>query len=155
VKRLLPWALLAASLAANAAMLLAPPRPFPAAATDEPLIFAKASLDPDQRVRIRALRSELLARRAEHERRLAGLRGQLAAALGKEPEARAEIDATLGRISEAQAAFQRAVVEHVLGVRAVLTPEQRPAFESIVATQVQSSAPVHCVIHPTTDPSHP
>ncbi len=152
MKRLLPWALLAASLAANVALAatLAGRRGTPGFPS-EPLIFSKAQLDADQRARISALRAELLARREDSERSLAVLRRQLAAAIARQPEDRATVDSTLHQIAEAQARFQEAVVNHVLAVRAVLKPDQRPAFEDIIAHHVQAGAQMHCGVEPTGD----
>lgn len=156
MKRLLPWALLAASLAANVALAvtLKGRRDGPGFPS-EPLIFSKVQLDADQRARISSLRTELLARRGESERNLAALRRQLAAAIGRQPEDRAAVDSTLRQLAEAQAGFQEAVVGHVLAVRAVLRPDQRPAFEDIIAHHMQAGAQMHCGVEPAGDLPNP
>lgn len=156
MKRLLPWALLAASLAANFALAatLAGRRDTPDFPS-EPLIFSKVQLDAEQRAQISSLRAELLARREDGERSLAALRRQLAAAIAGPSEDRAAVESTLHQIAEAQARFQEAVVNHVLAVRAVLKPDQRPAFEGIIAHHMQAGAQMPCGIEPTGDLPRP
>jgi nickel and cobalt resistance protein CnrR len=144
VKRFVLWALLAASLSANLAMAAVALRQRAAGPSTEPLLFSKVTLDPDQRARISELRSRLIATRDEHARNIGELRTRLAGAMSHQAENRAPIDAILGSIAESQAGFQRAVVEHVLAVRAVLRPEQRPAFEEIVADQMRAGGPMRC-----------
>jgi Spy/CpxP family protein refolding chaperone len=151
MRRLLPWALLAASLAANVAMAVGASHPGGPASQDEPPIFSKVALEPDQRTRISNLRSDLLARRQQHQRRLMELRNQLASAVTHEPEDRAAAEAILARIADVQAGFQRAMVEHILAVRAVLKPDQRPAFERLVANQMQAGGQSHCGLEPPAD----
>jgi nickel and cobalt resistance protein CnrR len=139
MRRLLPWALLAASLAANVVLGMTLAHRGGSALPGEPLIFSRVQLDADQRARISSLRSELLARRQENQRTLMQLRRQLAEAIGHDPEDRAAVDATLRQIAGSQARFQAAVVDHVLAVRAVLRPDQRPAFEDIIAGHMQQA----------------
>ena len=145
MRRLLPWALLVASLAANVALGVSLAHRDGSAFPSEPLIFSKVQLDPSQRARISSLRTELLTRRQENQRNLMQLRRQLAAAIGHEPEDRASVDSTLRQIAESQARFQAAVVDHVLAVRTVLRPDQRPAFEDIIAGHMQQAGgQMHC-----------
>lgn len=149
MRRLVPWALLVASLAANVALGSALFHRHRSALPDEPLIFSKVQLDPSQRVRISSLRTELLARRDENQRGLLALRRRLAAAMTQDPEDRAAVDSTLRQIAESQARFQAAVVDHVLAVRAVLRPDQRPAFEDIIAIHMQGGGQMPCGLDPT------
>ena len=148
MKRFALWALLAASLSANLAVALAAVRHRSAGTPDEPVLFSKVALDAAQRDRISKLRSQILAKREEHGWNLSELRVQLAAAIVRQPEDRAAIDSTLRRIAESQARFQEAVVDHVLAVRSVLRPEQRPAFEDIVAGRIESGGPMQCGFGP-------
>lgn len=150
MRRLLPWALLVASLAANLALGLTLARRGNSAFPSEPLIFSKVQLDTSQRERISALRTELLGRREENQTALTLLRRQLAAAIANEPEDRPKVDSTLRKIAESQARFQVAVVDHLLAVRSVLTPEQRPAFEGIIASHMMQGggAEMHCGLEP-------
>jgi Spy/CpxP family protein refolding chaperone len=151
MRRLLPWALLAASLAANVAMAVVGSHSGGPAPQHEPPIFARVSLEPDQRARISSLRSDLLARREVHQREIMELRNKLAAAVTHEPEDRAAVESILANIADAQAGFQRAMVDHILAVRSVLKPDQRPAFESLVANQMQAGGQSHCGLEPPAD----
>ncbi len=85
------------------------------------------------------------------EAELAALRRRLAAAIARQPEDRAAVDSTLRRIAEEQARFQEAVVSHVLAVRSVLKPDQRPAFEDIIAHHIQAAGQMHGGIEPIGD----
>jgi nickel and cobalt resistance protein CnrR len=155
VRRLLPWALLAASLAANLVLGGTLARRGSLAVPTEPLIFSKVHLGPDQRARISSLRAELLASREESQRSLMALRRRLAAAIAHEPEDRPTVESTLRQIAEAQARFQGAVVDHVLAVRSVLRPDQRPAFEGIIASHMQAGGQLHCSVGPSADLTSP
>jgi hypothetical protein len=144
VKRFAFWAVLVASLSANLATAAVALRQRSAAPPNEPLLFSRVTLDPHQRSRISELRSRLIATRDEHPRKLAELRGRLAGAMMHQAENPAAIDAILRSIADAQTGFQQSVVEHVLAVRGVLRPDQRPAFEEIVAEQMRTGGPMPC-----------
>lgn len=143
MKRLALWAVLVASLSANLAAGFVALRQRRSGPPDEPLLFSRVALTPDQRARIAGLRAQLDAQRADHARRMADLRARLGAAMMHQADDRAAMDSILRRIAESQTAFQQAVVDHVLAVRGVLQPEQRPAFEAIVAQRMQVG-PMQC-----------
>jgi Heavy-metal resistance len=134
--------LLAVSLSANVVIAgFALRRVAAPAATMPPPLFARVALDGDQKARIGALRERLLAERADEARRLADLRGALAHQLVHDPQDARSLDAILSRIEEAQRGFQRRVVAHVVAVREVLRPDQRPAFEELVTVQMRGGTP--------------
>jgi len=152
MRRFYLWAVLAVSLSANvvvAAMALRRAG-MPAMPKDPPL-FSKVALDQDQKARIGALRARILADRAEQARHLAGLRGALARQLVQDPQDSQALDAALVRIETAQGAFQRRVVAHVLAVRAILRPEQRPAFGELVTAQMRGGMPFDASRGPSTE----
>jgi Spy/CpxP family protein refolding chaperone len=144
MRRIVFWALLGLSLSANAAVaaVVLGGRLPGHGPTGAPLLFAKVSLDPDQRARIMALREKLLADREAQAARLAELRGKLADLLAADPTDPTAVDAALGDIEAGQAGFQRRVVAHVLAVREVLRPEQRPAFQALVAEHMRTGVPL-------------
>ncbi len=148
MKRLVLWAVLAASLSANVAMAVVAVRHRTGSPPGEPLVFSKVSVDPAQRTRILELRSQLLARRDEHARRLAELRVQLAEAMTQRADDTAGIEKLVLRISEAQGAFQHEIVDHVLAVRAVLRPDQRPAFAEVISRHMQTGSSMQCGFGP-------
>jgi Spy/CpxP family protein refolding chaperone len=141
VKRLVLGAVLALSLAANAAVLVMSLRAQAASPMGIPL-FSRVSVDAAQRGRILTLREDFLAFRAANYARTDALRGELAELLKTDAPDRARIDAVLARIAESQAALQRRVVEQALSVRAVLRPEQRPAFEELMSQQLRAGVPM-------------
>jgi hypothetical protein len=143
VKRLALWALLVASLSANLAIAAVAMRQ-QTVSSSEPHLFSRVALDADQRARISELRSRIMARRDEHARRIAGLRKELASAIMQEPDSHARVQSILRSIVESQAGLQQAVVEHVIATRAVLRPDQRPAFEQMVTEHMTSGGPMQC-----------
>jgi Spy/CpxP family protein refolding chaperone len=136
MKRFILWSLLALSLSANLAVAAVAIWQRRAPPPGEPRIFSQVSLDADQRARIEGLRAALLSTREAHVRRIGQLRHQLGAAIARQPEDRAGIERALHEIAEVQAAYQEAVVMHVLAVRDVLRPDQRPAFENMLAERI-------------------
>ena len=142
MKRFAFRAVLVASLSANlavAGVVVWQRVPGP---TGEPLLFSRVALDPDQRSRISELRSRLISARDEHARRMVALRRQLASAVMQQPADPAGVDRALRSIADTQAAYQQAVVEHVLAVREVLRPEQRSAFEKMVVEHMSAGGPM-------------
>jgi Spy/CpxP family protein refolding chaperone len=154
MRRTALWTLLAVSLSANAAVAAIAlagarvPRGLPA----EPLLFARVALDADQRARILALREKLLADREAHAARLAALRGTLADELTRDASDPSAVEETLAAIEAAQAGFQRRVVAHVLSVREVLRPEQRPAFASLVGRHMRAGTALDPAGSPAPEP---
>jgi len=110
----------------------------PAQLAAEPPLFQRLTLDDAQRSAILAKRSDLMARRAETSTRLGELRGELATALAAGEAGRSRIDAVLAELERAQREYQRSVVEHLLGVREILTPAQRPAFEALLGERLRA-----------------
>ncbi|MFL5438361.1 MAG: periplasmic heavy metal sensor [Myxococcales bacterium] len=136
------WALLAASLSANAVVAgIALRRASASPTAAAPPLFAKVALDGEQKTHILALRERLLAERREQGTQLAELRGALAQQLVHDPQDTQSLEAVLGRIETAQRGFQRRIVAHVLAVRAILRPDQRPAFEQLVTAQMRAGMP--------------
>lgn len=142
MKRALVLGLLALSLAANAAVAWHALRRARAEADGgipaEPPLFKHLSLTDAQRSAILARRASLMERRAAAGARLAALRGELADALSQGEANRARIDAVLGELERAQREYQRSVVEHLLGVRELLTPAQRPVFETLLGDRLHA-----------------
>jgi hypothetical protein len=148
MKRLAFWAILAASLSANLAVAAVAVRQRSSAPSNEPLLFSKVAVDAGQRSRISALRAELMTQKDEHARRIAELRGELASTILHEPANEAHVESILREIASSQAAMQRAAVDHVLAVKAVLRPDQRPAFAEMVASHMRSAGPMQCGLGP-------
>ncbi len=146
MRRILLWSVLVLSLSANAAVAAIAvgnhSNHSHRGVHGEPPLFSRVSLDAGQRERILALRGTLLADREAQARSLADLRVKLAALLTRDPVDQPELDRTLAEIEAGQAGFQRRVVSHVLAVREVLRPEQRPPFFELVAEHMRSGVPL-------------
>jgi Spy/CpxP family protein refolding chaperone len=144
MRRLVFRALLGLSLSANVAVAVMALRrgPAPDGVPAEPPLFARVSLEAEQRERIMKLREKLLADRRGAAERLAALRAGLAEALARDPADGPAVERALAAIEAEQAGFQRSVVAHVLAVREVLRPEQRPAFQALVARHMRAGAPL-------------
>ena len=138
MSRALLWkALLALSLGANAALgavlVLREPAPGAAAAAADggssvPCLIASLGLDPGRQARVDSLRAEFLAEHdARHEAVRAARRRLFAAIEGAAGE-RAAIDAGLAELTEAQLGMRRGLVDHVLGILALLEPGERARF---------------------------
>jgi len=142
VKRSLLLGLLVVSLAINAAVAFHALRGARMQASGgmpaEPLLFQRVGLDAGQRERILDRRASLMRARAATSTRLGELRGELASALAAGEAGRARIDAVLTEMERAQREYQRSVVEHLLGVREILTPAQRPAFEALLGERLHA-----------------
>lgn len=139
MKRLAFWAVLVLSLAVNATVAVQVVR---ARAPALPLMQV-LTLGSEQRARIMELRGSFLADREAARHRTSALRAELATLLTADRPDEAAIDAVIGRISASQTALQHRVVDHVLAVRGVLTPEQRPRFEELMRKQLTAGVPTH------------
>ena len=85
-----------------------------------------------------------MASRDAHARRIGDLRSQLATTILQDPADQAHVESVLRDIASSQTAMQRAAVDHVLAVQAVLRPSQRPAFAEMVANHMRSAGPMQC-----------
>ena len=104
----------------------------PKAAAGNCPLYEQLRLEPGQRARAEQEKRRLMQDVRQFQSRLAGDREALMGLLlSAEPDA-AAIDRQLGRISEAQAAVQRRVIDHFLAERRELTPAQRQAFQEVI-----------------------
>lgn len=138
MKRAILTGLLALSLAANAVVAYHAVRRQGDGMPPEPPLFRALQLTGAQKGEILSRRERLLALREATSTRLGALRGELADGLAQGEAGRARIDEVLGRMEEAQREYQRGVVEHLLGVRGVLTPAQRPIFERLLGERLRA-----------------
>ena len=138
MKRALLKGLLALSLAATAVVAVHAVRRQGGGMPAEPPLFRVLRLAGPQKREILSRRERLMALREATSTRLAELRGELAEGLAQGEDGRARIDEVLGRMEEAQREYQRGVVEHLLGVRATLTPEQRPVFAKLLGARLRA-----------------
>ena len=164
MSRALLWkALLALSLGANVALGAVLFLREPAAGAIEtpaasgssvPCLIASLGLDPSRQARVDALRAEFLAAHdARHEEVMAA-RERLFSAIERSAGERTEVDAGLAGLTEAQMAMRRGLVDHILGILAVLEPGERTRFlEGIRARFIEG--PRHGGLHPTEESCGP
>ncbi|MHB8879194.1 MAG: Spy/CpxP family protein refolding chaperone, partial [Myxococcaceae bacterium] len=141
MKRLLLYGILALSLAANATVLLFAVRARMMKSDALPLV-ARVGLDEEQRQKVMALREGFLEYRRANQARAEQQRVRLSELLKTDPPDRAQIDAVLALMTELQIALQRRVVDQALSVRAVLRPDQRPAFEALMTERLRAGTPL-------------
>lgn len=132
-------AFLAAGTGVFAARLLHPP------ASDaefelHALMHEGLDLDAAQELQLEALEGEFAKRRAMLEARLKADNARLAEAIAAEhvygPRVSAAVDATHHSMGE----VQKATLEHVFAMRAILRPDQQPQFDAVVDKALTASA---------------
>ncbi|MBN2495686.1 MAG: periplasmic heavy metal sensor [Deltaproteobacteria bacterium] len=98
-------------------------------------LLDRLDLDPAQLERLEEMRREMAAKRAAYWKRADAIKSELAGAICGRPNRKA-IDARLARYAENQADMQRAVVDHLRGVNAMLRPDQRIAFRALLRSEM-------------------
>ena len=144
VKSTIIFSVLGLSLALNAALLIehlrgekTPAKP-PAThqVEDDYCLLDSLELDPEQQRRLAEMRRLMHGKRNAYRQRASAIKVELAEAICAAQVDRAALDAQLERYAENQAAMQRAVAEHLLGVGAMLRPGQRDTFRTLLRTEM-------------------
>jgi len=146
MKSTLIWSLLGLSLALNAALAVGHLRGPTAKAETSPggeaeeghCLLDRLALDAEQKRRLAVMRRAMHDKRAAYWQRAIAVKRELAEAISATQADRAALNAQLDRYADNQAAMQRAVAEHLLGVSAMLRPEQREAFRTLLRTEMFS-----------------
>jgi len=144
VKSTVLWSICGLSLALNAALAAGQLRggvaeaepPAASLVARESCLLDRLELDAVQQRRLGAMRRTMQGKRAAYWQRAAAIKGELAEALSATRADRATLDAPLERYAENQAAMQRAVAEHLLGVSAMLRPAQREVFKTLLRAEM-------------------
>ena len=144
VKSTILFSALGLSLALNAALLIGHLRDRGAAAGPSAAppagegycLLDRLELDAGQQRRLSEMRRHMQDKRRAYWQRAAAIKGELAEALSATRADRATLDAPLERYAENQAAMQRAVAEHLLGVSAMLRPAQREVFKTLLRAEM-------------------
>lgn len=136
MRRALPWALLALSLALNATLLwtrfAAAPAGGGAAGGGPECLIDRLEVPDANRTAWEARRARMMDDRRTYQERLSALRGELADAIAEATPDRARIDAILGRFASTQSAFQAQVAGFLVDVQALLPPGQHDAFRGLL-----------------------
>jgi len=104
----------------------------------DPCLLDRLKLDDGQRLRLREMRRRMHEKRALFFQRSSAIKAGLAEAIGAASSSRTQLDAELARYAENQAAMQRAVAEHLVAVSAMLRPEQRDGFRTLLQSEMFS-----------------
>lgn len=132
-------AFLAAGTGVYAARMLDPPAP-ESGAELHALMHDELDLDAAQEQRLEALEREFAGQRKTLEAQLKADNARLAKAIAAEhvygPRVSEAVDAT----HHSMGAVQKATLEHVFAMRAILRPDQQPRFDAVVDKALTASA---------------
>jgi len=87
-------------------------------------------LDARQRQKLSVLRQTMRGKRAAFWQRATTLKSQLAESICSEKPERSQVVRLVDEFAQNQADMQRTVVDHLLSVSAILSPEQRKQFRT-------------------------
>lgn len=108
------------------------PTPHHAGAELHALIHGELNLDPAQERELTALERQFAARREALEARLRRSNALLGEAIGAEHEYGPRVSAAVDETHDAMGDLQKATLEHVFAMRAVLRPDQQSRFDAVV-----------------------
>lgn len=132
-------AFLAAGTGVYTARMLQPATP-EAGAELHALMHEQLDLDPAQEARLEAIERDFAERRTVLEARLKADNARLAAAIAAEhvygPRVSEAVDATHHAMGE----VQKATLEHVFAMRAILRSDQQPQFDAVVDKALTAAA---------------
>jgi Spy/CpxP family protein refolding chaperone len=99
-------------------------------------LLDRLDLDVEQQRRLAEMRRKMREKRANYWQRATAMRIELAQAISTTKTDKANLSAQLKRYAANQAAMQRAVAQHLLEVNAMLRPEQRDTFRTLLRTEM-------------------
>jgi Spy/CpxP family protein refolding chaperone len=137
VKSTILFSVLGLSLALNAALLIGHLRgQATTTGSDDYCLLDRLELDTGQQRQLAEMRRGMREKRSAYWQRATAIKVELAQAICAAQVDRAALDVQLERYAANQAAMQRAVAEHLLGVSAMLRPEQREAFRTLLRAEM-------------------
>lgn len=95
-------------------------------------VHDQLDLDPAQMARVEELEARFAKRRTELEMRLKVANGELAQAMASEHEYGPRVAAAVDHSHMAMGELQKATLEHVFAMRALLRPDQSARFDQAV-----------------------
>jgi hypothetical protein len=102
--------------------------------------YEEVRLTPDQRSRMIVGRDRFIEIVNTIGNNIVGLQVQLIDAIAADALDRSAIDAKVGQIQFQQQAMQRAVVEHLIADKSILTSEQRKEFFEVLQRRIRSQS---------------
>lgn len=97
-------------------------------------------LDPAQEQQLEALERDFAKQRAVLEARLKADNARLAAAIAAEHVYGPRVSEAVDASHHAMGAVQKATLEHVFAMRAILRPDQQPRFDAVVDKALTATA---------------
>lgn len=104
------------------------------------LVHDKLHLSADQQHRIEGLEREHAARQKALQAEMRAANADLARAIQAQHAYTPQVQAAVDRLHHAMGELQKETILHVLGMRAVLTPEQAAQFDQTVAKSLTEDA---------------
>jgi hypothetical protein len=141
VKSTIVWSLLGLSLALNVALAIghfwvAAQKTIAPSGTDDYCLLDSLDLDHKQQGRLAEMRRKMHEKRAAYWQTATAIKAELAEVISAAQPDRFGLDTQLERYADNQKAMQRAVADHLLGVNAMLHPEQRGEFRTLLRTEM-------------------
>lgn len=96
-------------------------------------IHEQLDLDPAQKARIEALETQFAQRRRALEAKLRAANGELAQAMASEHQYGPRVAAAVDHAHLAMGDLQKATLEHVFAMRALMRPDQAARFDRAVS----------------------
>jgi hypothetical protein len=118
--------------------------PAPAAAPEtelHALLHGKLDLDAGQRQRLDTLNRDYYARKNRLEAEMRAQNAALAQAIAREHGYGPQVAAAVDRSHHVMGALQKATLEHVFAMRAILRTDQTGAYDAAVAKALTAPAP--------------
>jgi len=104
------------------------------------LVHEKLNLTPDQERRIDGLERDYAARRKVLEAEMRAANAELAQAIQEQHSYTPKVQAAIDRFHMAMGALQKESIQHVIAMRAVLTPQQAARFDDTVVKNLTEQA---------------
>jgi len=105
------------------------------------LLHYRLNLSAEQRARIAALERNFTVERRPLQANLDSARRELASAIAAEHQYGPQVEQAVTHLHQAMGALQQATLQHVLAMRAALTPEQARQFDATVSEALSSDSP--------------
>jgi Spy/CpxP family protein refolding chaperone len=104
------------------------------------IVHQKLDLTPEQERRIDELERDYAVKRRAREAEMRAANAELAQAIQERHSYTPEVQAAIDRFHMAMGALQKESIQHVIAMRAVLTPEQAARFDDTVVKALTEQA---------------
>jgi hypothetical protein len=116
-------------------------REAPAPQQLDALLHQRLHLSSAQERQLTVLEADFAVRRREYETQMRAANREIAQAITARHQYDAEAQAAIDHLHRAMMGLQGATVQHVLAMRALLTPDQVPQFDRTVDQALAATAP--------------